>query len=121
MRREVSSRHLSHDCLAWKGLSLRELSLGAMIVTPMIALVMGVVGLFIGFPVALLGLGLVVGFIFSVTHLPSILMRIKVDKPPGALGKYLCLKAVKLGLRKSPWVFHHGDWRRSKSLGVEDV
>ena len=121
MRREVSSRHLSHDPIAWQGLSLRELSMGVMIATPLIALLMDIVGFLIGFPIALLGLGFVLGFIFSITHLPRILMRIKADNPQGAMAKFLVLNAVKLGLKDSPWLFHHGLWKTSKTLGKKHV
>lgn len=109
-----SSRHLSHDYEAYKGLSLRELFWIVLIFTPIITLIFVAIGMFIGFPVAFGCVGFLMGFIVSITTCPKRIASIKKDKPHGYLMKKTLFLLVRLGLRKSPYLHHKGDFQTSR-------
>ena len=112
-----SSRHLSHDFNAYKGLSLRELFWIVMIWTPLAALIFILMGAFIGCPVAGGCVGFLVGFVMSITVCPKRIARIKADKPQGYLMKKTVLLLSRLKLRQSPYLNHTGFWCISKIRG----
>lgn len=116
-----SSRHLSHDYDAYKGLSLRELFWIVIITTPMTSLLFTLSGFFIGYPLACGCLGFLMGFILSITLCPKWATRLKAGKPPGYLFKKTILSLVHLGLRQSPYLHHQGLWQASRLLGKSHV
>lgn len=109
-----SSRHLSHDYEAYKGLSLRELFWIVMTFTPMNTLIFILIGVFIGFPVAFGCVGFLVGFVMSITTCPKQIARLKAGKPHGHLMKKTVLLFVRFGLRQSPYLTHIGLWQKSR-------
>lgn len=111
-----SSRHLSHDFPAYKGLTLRELFVLVVISTSLVCIMCFVIGLFVGFPGAGACLGIVLGFILSVSVVPGPIARLKVGKPHGYLVKQLKIKAASLGLLSSPYLEHQGYWATSKHI-----
>lgn len=113
---QPSSRHLSHDFPAWKGLSLRELFWIVITTTPMTALIFTSVGYFLGFPLASGCLGFLLGFIFSITLWPKAIARIKANKPHAYVMKKSMLWLVRLRLKHSPWIHYQGRWQKNKSL-----
>lgn len=112
-----SSRHLSHDYEAYKGLSLRELFWIALIATPTTSLVFVVVGVLINFPLAAGCVGFIVGFVLSITICPKQFARIKTGKPHGYLMKQTLLLCARIGLKQSPYIKHSGPWQKSKIVG----
>ena len=116
-----SSRHLSHDFNAYKGLSLRELFWIVLIYTPLIALIFVLIGAFIGFPVAVGCVGFLVGFVMSITVCPKRIARIKAGKPHGYLMKKTILLLSRFGLRQSPYLNHTGFWQKSRIRGQSYV
>ena len=116
-----SSRHLSHDYEAYKGLSLRELFWIVMVTTPLTSLLFSLIGVFIGYPLAFGCVGFLVGFIVSITICPKRIARLKAGKPQGYLMKRILLSAVGWGLRASPYLSHKGVWQKSKSVGETHV
>jgi len=116
-----SSRHLSHDYEAYKGLSLRELFWIAIIATPVTSFVFVMVGLLINFPLAAGCVGLIVGFVLSITVCPKRFSQIKTGKPHGYLMKQAILFCARIGLKKSPYIKHSGQWQKSKIVGEAHV
>jgi len=113
-----SSRHLSHDYEAYKGLSLRELFWIVLVFTPLTTCTFIVIGGFIGFPVAFGCVGFIVGFVLSITTCPKRIARIKAGKPHGHLMKKTLLLLVRLRLRQSPYLHHQGVWQKSRIRGL---
>nr|HAT8713209.1 TIGR03750 family conjugal transfer protein [Legionella jordanis] len=114
---QPSSRHLSHDYEAYKGLSLRELFWIVVVTTPVISIFFSLAGLFIGYPLACGCVGFIVGFIVSITFCPKRAAAIKAGKPHGYLMKKTVLLMAKWGLRSSPYLHHVGTWQKSKLIG----
>ena len=111
-----SSRHLSHDFPAYKGLTLRELA-GITLVTTISTTVLFVgVGFALGWPVGFGCLGLIVGFIVSVSLVPKPMARRKAGKPHGYLMKILTLTLVRFRLKQSPYLHYKGLWNRCKHV-----
>ncbi|HBD7253194.1 TPA: TIGR03750 family conjugal transfer protein [Legionella pneumophila] len=116
-----SSRHLSHDFPAFKGLTLRELMVLVAITTGVMALVFTIIGLFFSFPGAFGCLGLVLGFIVGVSLAPKPISRLKAGKPHGYLMKKIRIKLARWGLVRPPYLAHRGLWHTSKRLGARRV
>lgn len=116
-----SSRHLSQDYEAYKGLTLRELFWIALITTPTISFLFSILGVFFRFPLAFGCLGFIVGFIVSITFCPKYAARIKAGKPQGYLMKKTLLGLAGLGLRTSPYLHYAGSWQTSKYLRQSHV
>lgn len=116
-----SSRHLSHDYEAYKGLSLRELFWIALITTPATSVIFVIAGLFINFPLAAGCVGFIVGFVLSITACPKRFARIKAGKPHGYLMRQAVLFCVRIGLKQSPYLSHQGQWQKSKIVGEAHV
>ena len=111
-----SSRHLSHDFPAYKGLTLRELLVIVISTTTSTCLLFGVMGWITGWIIAFSCMGFLLGFIIAVTLLPKPIARCKAGKPHGYLMKMLTLKIVSLRIKKSPYVHYIGQWRRTKQM-----
>ena len=116
-----SSRHLSHDYEAYKGLSLRELFWIVLITTPLCSLIFTLVGLCFDYPLALGCVGFLVGFIVAITICPKRIARLKAGKPHGYLMKQSLNCLVRLGVRRSPYLSHKGKWQKSKYIGDAHV
>lgn len=116
-----SSRHLSHDYEAYKGLSLRELFWIAIAVTPCISLIFALSGIGLGYPLAFGCIGFLLGFVLSITVFPKGIARLKAGKPPGYLMKKGLLILVHWGIRPSPYLQHKGFWQKSKLVGEPHV
>jgi len=116
-----SSRHLSHDYEAYKGLSLRELFWIVITGTPLTSLLFVIAGSLINFPLAAGCVGFVVGFVLSITVFPKRFARIKAGKPHGYLMKQVLLLCAHIGLRQSPYIQHQGPWQKSKIVGETHV
>lgn len=116
-----SSRHLSHDFPAYKGLTLRELLSIVMTTTACTCLVFGIVGFMMNWMVAFTCLGFLFGFIVAITLLPKPIARIKTGKPHGYLMKKLILKLVQIRLKKSPYMHYTGLWQRTSSIRSHHV
>ena len=116
-----SSRHLSHDYEAYKGLSLRELFYIAIITTPLVSFLFALLGMMIGYPLALACIGFVVGFITAITICPKQAARIKAGKPHGYLMKKSILMLSRYGLRRSPYLHHQGSWQMATIIGEKHV
>lgn len=109
-----SSRNLSHDYEAYKGLSLRELFWIVIMATPLTSIFFTLGGLLIGYPLALGCVGFLVGFILSIMVCPKRLARVKSGKPHGYLMKKTLLCLAALNLKKSPYLSYCGLWQKSK-------
>ncbi len=116
-----SSRHLSHDFPAWKGLSLRELFLLVILSTSINTLAFVLLGLMLDYPLIIGCMGFLISFILSITVYPKILARLKKGKPHGFLYKKGLLGLSRLGLMKSPWLHYQGTWHTKKRVGGQDV
>jgi conjugative transfer region protein (TIGR03750 family) len=116
-----SSRHLSHDFPAWKGLSLRELFWLVITSTSINTLVFLGLGFMCGYPLIMGCMGFLISFILSITVYPKILARLKLGKPHGHLFKIWVLGLSHLGLMKSPWIKVQGTWRTTRRIGVSDA
>lgn len=114
---QPSSRYLSHDFPAWKGLSLRELFWIVITTTPLTSLAFTIIGIFIGFPIASGCVGFIVGFLLAITLFPKSIARIKAGKPYGYVTKQATQVMVRLRLKHSPWIHYQGQWNKNKSLG----
>lgn len=121
MMNRPSSRHLSHDYEAYKGLSLRELFWIALIATPATSFAFVIAGLFINFPLAAGCVGFVVGFVLSITACPKRFAQIKAGKPHGYLMKQTVLFFARIGLKQLPFIKHCGQWQKSKIVGGPHV
>lgn len=119
--RQPSSRHLSHDFPAFKGLSLRELFVLVLITTGVIFCVFTFIGLCIGFPGAFGCIGLVLGFIAGIALMPKPVARMKAGKPYGYLMKNILIQCARLGLIRMPYITHRGFWNTSKRIGGSGV
>lgn len=111
-----SSRHLSHDFEAYKGLTLRELFVIVVSTTVFTCSLFITIGLVTGWIVALACIGFLVGFIVSITLLPKPIARFKAGKPYGYLMKILTLTLVRFGFKQSPWLHYTGLWNRYKHV-----
>lgn len=116
-----SSRHLSHDYEVYKGLSLRELFWIVLVFTPSTSLIFIVIGVTLGYPVALGCVGFLVGFVLSITTCPKRIARIKSGKPHGHLMKKTLLLLIRLGIRPSPYLHHTGHWQKSRIRSAKNV
>lgn len=116
-----TSRHLSHDFAAWKGLSLRELFWIVVITTPATALLFTLMGSLVGFPIASGCVGFILGFILAITLWPKRVARMKAGKPYSYVMKQAIQIMVRLKLKHSPWVHYQGRWQKNKTLGARDV
>lgn len=116
-----SSRHLSHDYEAYKGLSLRELFWIVIIATPTASLLFTLVGMVTEYSLAIGCVGFLVGFIMSITVWPKRIARLKAGKPPGYIMKKTIIRCVRWGLRTSPYLSHSGVWQKSKLVGNPHV
>src|ERR1700744_448753 len=105
---QPSSRHLTHDYEAYKGLSLRELFWIGVVTTPMISLLFTLLGLCFDFPLALGCIGFLVGFVCSITICPKRVARLKAGNPQSYLLKKTLLCLSRWGLRPSPYFFYQG-------------
>lgn len=110
-----SSRHLSHDFQAYKGLTLRELFWIVMITTPITVLFFVIAGHIVGFPLVFGCVGFLTGFILSITLFPKRVARLKGGCPPGHLMKLVYLRFSQWGFVKSPYIKHQGLWQKTKS------
>lgn len=116
-----SSRHLSHDFPAFKGLTLRELIVLVLLTTGATTLLFTLVGLFFSIPGAFGCFGLVLGFIVGVSLMPKPISRLKAGKPHGYLIKKIRIKLARWGLIQPPYLAHVGLWHTSKRLGARRV
>lgn len=116
-----SSRHLTHDYEAYKGLSLRELCSMALIATPLTSILCAMGGLLIDVPLAFGCVGFIVGFVLSITVIPKRVARLKAGKPHGYLMKQTTKYLATLGLIRSPYLQHCGVWQTSKLVGGSHV
>lgn len=116
-----SSRHLSHDYEAYKGLSLRELFWIVSVATPLTSVLFTLFGIVADYPLVFGCVGFLVGFILSITVWPKRIARLKTGKPPGYLMKKTILNCVRWGLRTSPYLSHQGSWQKSKLVGTPHV
>ena|SRR3990167_559442 len=116
-----SSRHLSHDYEAYKGLSLRELFWIVITGTPLTSLLFVIAGSFINFPLAAGCVGFIVGFVLSITVFPKRFARLKAGKPHGYLSKEILLHCAGAGLKHSPYIKHHGQWQKSNIVDESHV
>lgn len=116
-----SSRHLSHDYEAYKGLSLRELFWIVVVATPLTSLLFTLIGLLVGYPLAFGCVGFLVGFVVSITVCPKRIARLKAGKPHGYLMKKNIMLCVRWGIRTSPYLYHKGLWLKSKLIGESHV
>jgi conjugative transfer region protein (TIGR03750 family) len=116
-----SSRHLSHDFEAYKGLSLRELFWIVIVATPLTSVIFSLSGLFAGYPLAFGCVGFLVGFVLSITVCPKRVARLKAGKPHGYLLKKSILGFARWGIRTSPYLSHQGLWQKSKLIGESHV
>ena len=111
-----SSRHLSHDFPAYKGLTLRELFVIVVTTTVFTCCLFSLVGFFVGWVVAFACSGFLVGFIVAIALLPKPIARFKAGKPHGYLMKTLTLMLVRLRLKQSPYLHYIGLWNRCKHV-----
>ena len=111
-----SSRHLSHDFPAYKGLTLRELFVIVSTTTVFTCCLFSAVGFFTGWMVAFACSGFLIGFIVAITLLPKPIARFKAGKPHGYLMKSLTLTLVRCRLKQSPYLHYIGLWQRSKHV-----
>ncbi|MDP3268016.1 MAG: TIGR03750 family conjugal transfer protein [Legionella sp.] len=116
-----SSRHLSHDYEAYKGLSLRELFWIVIVATPGTSLLFTLSGIPAGYPLAFGCVGFLVGFVLSITVCPKRVARLKAGKPYGYLIKKTILGFARWGIRTSPYLSHKGIWQKSKLVGEPHV
>ncbi|MGQ3887845.1 TIGR03750 family conjugal transfer protein [Legionella sp. CNM-1927-20] len=116
-----SSRHLSHDYEAYKGLSLRELFWIVLIVTPATSFLLACLGFFLNYPLALGCVGFLLGFILAITLVPKRIARLKAGKPHGYVMKRTILCLARLGLKRSPYLHYQGIWQTSKLVGNHEI
>lgn len=116
-----SSRNLSHDFQAYKGLTLRELLLMTLATTAFFILSFVILGVLLGHTVLLGCLGFLLGFIASVTIMPKPIARLKAGKPYGYLMKSTVNRLANAGLMPSPYVKHVGFWQKSRAFRRGDV
>lgn len=113
----ASSRHLSHDFVAYKGLTLRELLMIVIVTTISTCVLLTLIGFFVGWPLAMGCFGVVLGFIVAISVAPKPIARLKAGKPHGYLLKMMRLKLAGLGVMQSPYLKHRGLWQKTKRFG----
>lgn len=111
-----SSRHLSHDFPAYKGLTLRELFVIVITTTVSFCLLLGVIGLMTGWSLAFACIGFLLGFIIAVSVLPKPIARLKAGKPHGYLMKIIKLKLASFHIIQSPYFHFVGFWSNRKTI-----
>jgi len=111
-----SSRHLSYEFKAYKGLTLRELFVVTLVTTISACMLFVIMGLLIGWAVILGCLGFLLGFIFAITVLPKPISRLKADKPHGYLLKQMLIRLSQFGMIQSPFIDYQGIWKTSQSV-----
>lgn len=116
-----SSRHLSHDFEAYKRLSLRELFWIVILITPLMSILLALVGIFFGYPLAFGCIGFLVGFILSITIFPKRIAKLKAGKPYGYLSKQIITALAHWKIRRSPYLTYEGVWQKSKMAGKTHV
>lgn len=108
-----SSRHLTHDFPAYRGLSLRELFTIILVSTALFFLLFLLVGFITGWVVACACLGILSGFICAVSILPKPIASLKAGKPHGYLKKRVIIKLAALGVIQSPYLTYQGAWQKN--------
>lgn len=116
-----SSRHLSHDFPAYKGLTLRELFVLVLISTSTVCAACILIGMCFGFPGAFGCVGLILGFTLAVSIVPKPISQLKVGKPHGFLLKKVKIKLARVGILPSPYLEYQGHWSTSKRIGGPHV
>jgi conjugative transfer region protein (TIGR03750 family) len=116
-----SSRHLSHDFPAFKGLTLRELGVLVVITTLAACCVSTVIGAAFGWPLLCGASGVILGFIVAIVIMPKMVSRLKAGKPQGYLLKKTRMVFVRLKIIQSPYLNHKGHWQTVKRLGEKRV
>lgn len=116
-----SSRHLSHDFPAFKGLTLRELGVLVVFTTLVICILSSLAGALFGWPLLSGAAGMILGFVVSILVMPNPVSRIKAGKPQGYLVKKTRIMLAGYGLGKAPYLAHRGFWQKSKRLGGRHV
>jgi conjugative transfer region protein (TIGR03750 family) len=116
-----SSRHLTHDYEAYKGLSLRELFWIVVITTPLTSLLFTIAGFILSFPLAFACVGFLLGFVLAITVCPKQVAKVKAGKPKGYLTKKMIVHLSNWGLRHSPYLHHQGPWQRAKRVRSVNV
>lgn len=111
-----SSRHLTHDYAAYKGLSLRELFWLVLSASVIDSLGLTLVGAYFGFPLAFFCLGFFLGFIAGITVCPKQLARLKAGKPAGFLLKKIWIFLAHWGIKHTPYCHYQGLWQKSKKV-----
>lgn len=111
-----SSRHLSHDFIAYKGLSLHELFITAAVTTLCVTVFFILMGIAVGWMVAMGAIGFLLGFIIGMCFVPKYVARMKAGKPYGYLMKKLTFVLARLGLKKSHYLNYTGAWQTSKTI-----
>ncbi|STX81568.1 conjugative transfer region protein [Legionella busanensis] len=116
-----SSRTLTHEFIAYQGLTLRELLVTGLLGMGVTCFFTTIIGGLLGWTGTAGALGLVLGFFLSVRVFPYRLARHKQGKPTGFLRKKLVIQVSRVGLIKSPYLCHQGFWRKARLLGGRDV
>lgn len=116
-----SSRHLSHDFPAFKGLTLRELFVLVVFTTLVTCILSALAGAIIGWPLLSGGAGMILGFVISILVLPNPVSRMKAGKPSGYLMKKTRIMLAGYGLGNSPYLAHTGFWQKARRLGGKHV
>lgn len=116
-----SSRHLTHDFPAYKGLTLRELFVLVVTTTLATFLFSIIAGAFLGWPVLAGALGFIIGFVIAILVMPGPVSRLKAGKPQGYLVKKIRLSLSGMHLCKSPYTNHQGPWQKSRRFGGRHV
>lgn len=117
-----SSRHLTHDFKAYKGLSLKELiASGVAGIASGLVLFAILGGLMFSRPGIGAGIGVIAGFFAGIRLLPGVLSRMKAGKPEGHLKKVLLITLSRKNLVRTVYLKHAGRWRCGRSLGDKHV
>ncbi|SKA18419.1 TIGR03750 family conjugal transfer protein [Legionella maceachernii] len=114
---QPSSRHLTYDYEAYKGLSLKELFWIVVVTTPLTSLVFALVGLNWGFSLALSCIGFLLGFVLAITVCPKQIARLKTGKPKCYLAKKIRIKLSRWGICRRVYLNYQGLWQITKTLG----
>lgn len=116
-----SSRYLTHDFIAYQGLTLKELLITGIVGMVFVCVVMTLVGFVLGWPGTSAALGLVLGFLGSARVFPKWVAKQKVGKPQGYVRKRLIIQCADWGLIQSPYLRHQGLWRQQRLVGEKHV
>lgn len=114
---QPSSRYLTHDFIAYKGLTLKELLLTGVLGMSAVCLAMTLIGLCLGCTWVFSGVGLILGFFMGVRILPLWVANQKAGKPYGYVRKKLIIRCARLGLIHSPYLDYRGVWRKQRRVG----